>query len=152
MTVIAYRDGIMAADKQSTFQDMRMRTTKLFQHDDWIVGGCGGTAKIREIHEWMRNGMDPLTLPSFQRESETSVVMLLVKKDGLYYMDDSHALIHIEQSFYACGSGRDFAMAAMHMGATAKEAAEIACIYSSTCGMGVDTMQVPGWDGGVPSQ
>ena len=123
-----------------------MRTSKLRRHDDWIVGGCGGTAKLREIHEWIDNGMDPLTLPAFQRDPATSVEMMLASKAGLYYLDDSHALIHIEQPFFSCGSGRDFAMAAMHMGATAQEAVEIACIYSSACGMGVDTMVVPGME------
>lgn len=41
------------------------------------------------------------------------------------------------------GSGRDFAIAAMHCGKTAREAVEIASLYENGCGNGVDVLEAP---------
>ena len=45
---------------------------------------------------------------------------------------------HDEQ--FAIGSGRDFALAAMYLGKTAAQAVEVACVFDSGCGNGVDAM------------
>lgn len=46
----------------------------------------------------------------------------------------------LSSKFYATGSGRDFAIAAMHCGRTAKEAVEIACLYDVYSGGSVDVL------------
>jgi hypothetical protein len=43
---------------------------------------------------------------------------------------------------WAWGSGRDFALAAMHLGKTAAEAVEVACLFQSDCGLGVDHVEL----------
>ena len=46
----------------------------------------------------------------------------------------------VEDQFAAWGSGRDFALTAMHLGKSAREAVEIACLFENGCGNGVDVL------------
>jgi ATP-dependent protease HslVU (ClpYQ) peptidase subunit len=50
--------------------------------------------------------------------------------------------VHYEDKKTATGSGRDYALAAMHCGKTAREAVEIACLFETGCGNGVDELEV----------
>ena len=142
MTCIAYFDGFMAADKQTSFGCLPVRTTKLKRHGPWIVGGCGDAARVREIHEWVAGGMKPGELPDFQRDPEECVSVMLASADGLFVLQNSHALIRIEQPFMAIGSGCDFAIAAMHLGCSAEAAVAIACTYDVGCGLGIDVLEL----------
>ena len=47
----------------------------------------------------------------------------------------------VEDKQWAIGSGRDYAIAAMHLGRTAAEAVAVACLFDVSCGMGIDTME-----------
>lgn len=144
MTTIAYKNGILAADKQTNLGPFPTRTTKVFRHGEWLAAGTGDTHRIREIHEWIEAGMDPKTLPAFQRDPDTSATFILVDQKGeIFLLDNSHTLVQVEQPFYAIGSGRDFAMMAMHLGKSAPEAVELAAIYDTSTGMGVDTVTIP---------
>lgn len=143
MTTIAYKNGILAADKQSNFGPFPTRTTKVRRHGKWLAAATGDTARIGEIHEWIEQGMDPAKLPDFQRDAGTSATVLMVNEAGeVYLLENSHVLIRIEQDFYAVGSGRDFAMMAMHLGKSAPEAVELASVYDSATGQGVDTLTI----------
>ena len=67
--------------------------------------------------------------------------MLVVLPDRSLHKFEStpHPLRFPPQNF-AIGSGRDFALAAMHLGKTAVEAVEVACHFDSGCGNGIDTL------------
>ncbi len=45
-----------------------------------------------------------------------------------------------EAKYLCIGRGRDFAFGALAMGADAYKAVMIACLYESSCGMGIDTL------------
>lgn len=141
MTTIAYKNGILAGDKQTTHGKVSVRTRKVHKIGDWLVGGAGDTAHLHEMHEWIREGMDPKTLPAFQRDTGSCVEILMVDKAGkLFMLENSHVLYEVEQQFFAIGSGRDFALAAMHLGKSAPEAIEVAAQFDVNTGMGVDTV------------
>lgn len=55
------------------------------------------------------------------------------------YEDNDAQLIRGKEAW---GSGRDFALGALSMGATAKEAAQIACKHSTTCGGKIHTFTI----------
>lgn len=43
--------------------------------------------------------------------------------------------MRVDSAFHAVGSGRDFAIAAMHYGKSAREAVELACLYDVSTGL-----------------
>lgn len=142
MTTIAYKNGILAGDKQMNSGTLPTRTTKVRRCGGWICGASGDTARCHEILAWIEKGMDPATLPAYQRDPETCVLVIMVNQEGLYLLENSHLPHRVEEDFYAIGSGRDFALMAMHLGKSAPEAVELASIYDKKTGLGVDTLTI----------
>lgn len=129
MTTIAWDGKTLAGDKQTTDVDMRMRTTKVVRIGNLLVGGSGNAGRIRAMHEWIANGRKPEALPSFQNSDSDSVKLLVVDQGQLFMYDVGHCPIPIENPFYAVGSGRDFAMAAMHLGLSAADAVKVSAAF-----------------------
>ena len=50
--------------------------------------------------------------------------------------------VRFEGDHFAAGCGRDFAMAAMHLGKSAREAVEVAMALDNCCGNGIDTLSL----------
>lgn len=141
MTVIAWDGKTLAADKQTTDAGLRLKTTKIFKFGNLLVGGCGDTARIVEMREWIENGCKKEDLPAFQRDAATFAPMLVIDNGRCCQYWNGHLPIWIEDGFAAIGSGRDFALAAMYLGKTAREAVEIACHFETGCGNGVDVLE-----------
>lgn len=148
MTVIAWDGKTLAADRQCTSAGLVSSVTKVFQlsggvYDRHYVGVCGNMARAMELVNWLEtfNG-DPVSLPDFQRDDDLCVLMLVISPEGQCFEYGASPYPHEIASFHAIGDGCDFAMAAMHCGETAEEAVRIACVYSSTCGRGVDSFRV----------
>lgn len=142
MTVIAWDGKTLAADKRTNFGGLHGTTTKVSRlADGRLVGCCGNAAQIMEMKHWLTAGADPLAFPAQQRDEEKSVSMLVACPDGklLQYENTPYPLV-LENKRWAIGSGRDFAVAAMHLGRDAREAVEIASIFDCGCGNGVDTL------------
>jgi ATP-dependent protease HslVU (ClpYQ) peptidase subunit len=59
----------------------------------------------------------------------------------LQYESTPHPLV-IQDKHWAIGSGRDFAIMAMHLGKTAAESVELASLFCNDCGNGVDTLEL----------
>lgn len=125
MTTIAYRDGVMAADTLASSDGIPCRCTKLFRLDDGrVVGFAGNVEASRLFLEWLRIGGNKPSLTDADRKSFHALVM---HPDG--HVDEwetDRVGVTLEDPFYAIGSGRMAALAAMHMGANAVEAIEIA--------------------------
>lgn len=144
MTTIAYKDGILAGDRQSNYGSLPAATTKIHRHGKWVAGACGNTAQIAQVHKWVADGMDPSQYPAFQNDPQDAVTMLLASAEGLFVLDCTPVPYKIEQPFFAIGSGRDFAIAAMDLGLNAVEAVHLASKFDTTTGLGVDAMTVEG--------
>jgi len=48
----------------------------------------------------------------------------------------------VEDKVYAGGCGRDYALAAMHLGHDARKAVEVACALDVHCGLGIDALEL----------
>lgn len=83
-----------------------------------------------EFVEWMRKKND-----SFRSENE----YLVAYRDRLFRVYDSLAVFEIP-SHAAIGSGQDFAIAAMHLGKTAADAARVAADLDLYCSGSIDTI------------
>lgn len=146
MTVIAWDGRVLAADKRTNFGGMHGTTTKVHRMPDGSRVGCAGnTAQIYEMLEWLKNGADADKLPAVQRDPKECVSMLVIRPDGsvLQYENTAYPIL-IEDKLWAIGSGRDFALAAMHCGKSAVEAVQLACQLDVGCGNGVDGLSVEG--------
>ncbi len=125
MTTIAYKDGVIAYDS-------RVTRGSLIDHDDF--------EKLihRDGHRFLFTGCGPDFADLIDEFLGKKIVSKPLEANGLvitngrlcqighdaesgFWVDD----VWSERPF-AIGSGRDFALAAMDMGATAKEAVEVA--------------------------
>ena len=140
MTVIAWDGKTLAADKRATNNGRATTVTKLFRHGEYRLAVSGELVKGLEMIEWLRGGAAPEKLPAFQKTSDF-VAVLRIGPDGAYLYENSHIPFKIEEPFYAMGSGRDFALMALHLGSPAARAVELTNELDTTCGNGVDVME-----------
>lgn len=137
MTCIAWKDGVLAADKRSTEGSMARTTTKIIRAANGeLLGATGNTSVCRELREWWLAGADATKWPAAGREASLLVIQPSTGK--VLFVWDGPVPVELEDDFIAIGCGSDFATAAMHCGKSAREAVEIACLYSTNCGNGID--------------
>ena len=147
MTVVCYRDGTMAADTRIVHSDAGIaRATKLFRkrigRREHILGFAGDVSYATLYIEWFGSGKPmPDQLRNIPEDNGFNVLILAGKK--LYEADGVGRPIEVESKFYAIGSGAMAALGAMHHGATALQAAKIACKLDHNCGLPIQTMILP---------
>ena len=143
MTVVAWDGTTLAADKRVTYQGLACTVTKIFRVGDKLVGFSGNGDQAMEMLAWFREGADFRTFPQSQRSKEDWVATLVINADGSAMDFERTPFPYpLEDRFLAIGSGRDYALAAMHLGKTAREAVEIACLFDAGCGNGVDELKL----------
>lgn len=141
MSVVVWDGNYLAADKRASFGSLIRTATKIFRLNNSLVGYVGDLDAGEELLAWFKDGQDPAKFPLTQRDKDNWVGLLVVKSDrSLLKYERTPYPIKIQDRQYAIGSGRDFAYAAMYCGRTAVEAVNIACIFDSTCGNGVDVL------------
>ena len=141
MTVIAWDGSILAADRQSTNNGMKRAVTKIKKIGDSLYGISGSFDRGVTVLNWVEAGKDPQEWPEFQQKEEDYCFLLEIAPGGIIYKYEREPYpIHIEEIQYAQGSGRDYAMGAMFMGANAVEAVKAACEFDVSCGMGIDIL------------
>lgn len=142
MTCVAWDGKTLAADKRVVYAGLARTVTKIFRVDNVLVGIAGDGAQGMEMIDWIRGGCAPDRFPASQRDKEQWATIAVIKADGLWVYERSPYPMRIEDKTYATGSGRDYALAAMHLGKTAREAVEIACLFETGCGNGVDVLEL----------
>lgn len=68
--------------------------------------------------------------------------MLIAPNGEPFMVEDDLTLIQIKAPFYAEGSGADFAIGAMEMGASAEQAVQAAIKHSANCGGKIQTVKL----------
>lgn len=141
MTCIAWDGKTLAADKRATNGTARNTVTKIYRAGDVLVGVSGDLAFGMQLLEWVMAGRNPDTFPASQREEKTWQPMLVIEADGtMARYEQTPYPIRWQDAFGAIGSGRDYALAAMHLGKTAEEAVAVATAFDPGCGNGIDTL------------
>lgn len=129
MTTIAYRDGVMAADSRAYTGNRAPigRKTKVRRLLDGTLIGCSSLipGQSEAAINWFENGADASDPPP----GDCKTAILAVRPGGeVFFSSDSWFLsgpLHGE--FFAIGSGNEYALGAMAMGASAERAVELAC-------------------------
>lgn len=132
MTIITYRDGIMAADRM-TFLYGTTRSpglvTKIDRlRDGSLFSGAGKRAERANMRNWLEN-------PEGERPDTDDTTCILVRPDGTITVFDGNDDLELgDVPFYAIGTGGAAALGAMYAGASAEDAVRIACKIAPFCG------------------
>lgn len=104
---------------------------KVFRLDSGIVALCGDYTAGHILLDWVRDGAKPRKKPTML--TEASFELLWVRPDGAFTLDEE---LHPVPALipYAAGTGADFAMAALHLGYSARQAVELACKLDTNSG------------------
>jgi ATP-dependent protease HslVU (ClpYQ) peptidase subunit len=140
MTIIAYRDGVMAGDTQVQC-GIGLRTSatyKIFRSNDgdYRLGGAAGLySSINRFRIWLETGAHGDFDPKCGNDGFHA---LLVDASGNVFTveDDGSAVLQIAP-YHAVGIGRSVALGAMFAGADAELAAKAAIVLHTGCGGGI---------------
>lgn len=156
MTVIAFKDGKIAGDRLITHLGTRMgQSTKIAVGLGGILIGCSGHGgQSGELRDWFI-GLGPRARE--QKPPERPGIKDDVASLIVIYPDGYAEIVDVETGtraelvgpFFALGSGSDYALGAMAAGASAVDAALIACRFNVHCGGGVDWLDRDGNGGRV---
>lgn len=135
MTTVAWDGETLAADKMTVNYGMPRSCTKIRKIHGHLVFGCGKHSTVMKFFDWFEMGRGV-----FPECPDTSLYVITPDKRILVY--EAEIPYEVEELFFACGSGRDFAVAAMHLGKNAVEAVEIAALFDINTGRGVDTLKL----------
>jgi ATP-dependent protease HslVU (ClpYQ) peptidase subunit len=139
MTVIAWDSVTLAADRQANASGAIYQVTKIFRVGDTLVGLSGDFSHALMMLDWLRTNGNVANFPA--PIGEDKGFLLVIHRDGrIQRYEYSPFPLLVEEKRHANGSGREFALAAMHCGRTAVEAVEVACALSCDCGLGIDTL------------
>jgi ATP-dependent HslUV protease subunit HslV len=142
MTTIAYRDGVLASDSRATYDDWtQSKCIKLYRakskvdpvKGDVLVGTAGHSSASLLFLDWLEVGGEPRLHDRGVNEM-TEFECLIVHKSGIWVGDRLCRLEKLEEDFWAAGSGRQAALAAMHCGKSAIDAVRMACRIDSFSG------------------
>lgn len=141
MTCIIWDGKTLAADKQATNAGLKRRVTKLRKIRGHLCAVSGDFDYAQEVFQWFEAGADPATYPACQKtESWVSFLVITPERRILKYERSPYPADFTEDGAYAMGSGRDFAIAAVHLGFDAAKGVEVASFFESGCGLGCDTL------------
>lgn len=151
MTVIAYRDGVLAGD--SCWSDNGLVTTrasKLFRLKSGGVIGEAGDADSREMRELFTEVTGEDTMPTRKQLLEVGIDYhgLLVLADGSVWdvsvdiKNNDAGLYPVREPYYAVGAGKMLALGVMWKGGTAEEAVQCACESHTDCCLPVTTLSL----------
>lgn len=147
MTCLAWDGRFLAADKMASNGNTCRTTTKIRRikrvgHMVEVIGITGELDSGLLLMQWYENGADPKDWPDCQKDNDRWSRLVVADKTGCWQYERLPVKSRIEDRFSAWGQGRDFAIAAMHLGQTAAQAVAIANIYDTGCGNGVDVLEL----------
>jgi hypothetical protein len=148
MTAIAYRDGILAVDRQVTWGNIATTTNKVHTVNIPGIGLClvamsGKLRPVDDIVEHLKTTVRGRKEP-FSDMNPDSRYGIAVTQDLVVYpiYGDGKLGLPDTNEFIAEGSAFEFLMGTMAAGCTAEEAVRLACHYCDSCGQGVDFYDV----------
>ena len=142
MTTIAWDGMTLAADRQATVGNAVFMVNKLRRHEGWMLAYVGDADAGEEMMEWFRAGAKPEAFPEKQREDDRFAPLLAIRAGEVFLYERTPHPVRYPPQKFAMGSGRDFALAAMHCGRSAAEAVEVAALFDPGTGFGVDAMEI----------
>ena len=151
MTVIAYRNGVLAADTLVTSYGTRtsgvikILAAETSKGERWLIGGCGALGVTVPARLWVTNTDADLDKPIDFSGVDDSALILIDPTGRCFYSHSASPFVSEKFGpFHAIGSGADAARAAMLMGANARVAVDVAKEIETSCGGGTVWMTLDG--------
>lgn len=144
MTVIAFKDGVMAADTQLSAFNSACRAQKLVRlPDGGVAGGCGTWSHAYSALKYLENGGDPEDEHAAKLPTITDAAVLIARPDGsLWLLEERFPAYPLLDKQMAIGCGADAARMAMSLGLSAVEAVSKVTRQDLLCGDPVQSMDV----------
>ena len=139
MSVVVWDGKTLAADRQATNSNLRRKMCKISKHGDILIAGTGVQTSTQAVRNWVLAGAEPDKFPKSETDEHTAVWVINRNGTIVKFENSPFGIVYLDKVF-AEGSGRDFALGAMFMGADAVTAVEAACTYDIYCGGGIDTL------------
>lgn len=118
--------------------------TKIKKINNKLCGASGYGVLLGSFFNWVENGCIEKEWPEEIKESEGFNGIIIEKDENKIKIKKYEKYcpypIIIEDEFFAIGSGRDYAMAAMWLGKDSELAVKIASNFDPYCGNGFDTI------------
>ncbi len=137
MTIIAYRAGCLAADSHVTGSGtITGASVKIARNRKGDLAGATGDAVYGyAFRQWFLKGekgeAPDAAAPGKPEDSNRG---LIVRHNGVIEVFEFRGKHVVEAKYYAMGSGRDAALGAMFMGASAVDAVKAAIAHDTGCG------------------
>lgn len=140
MTIVVFDGKTLAADRAAVINGVKYEVSKLEwdNQDHEAVTGTGDPALIMLLRDWYYDGAKPDDYPLHLG----TAALIVVKKHAGLTLYRSRYPEDYGFSKVAFGSGLQYAVGALAMGATAEQAALVACQYDPSCGHGVDVVDL----------
>lgn len=137
MSIVAYRDGIICSDGRMTINDMILSDSykKIVKRDGAVAGFVGDAEHCAALMRWFTEKFDLNTIPQNKGSGLVILDRTIKKKKAVkILMIEEGGYFEVGDDFYARGTGREVALGAMLMGATAYEAVEASIKRINTTG------------------
>lgn len=142
MTVIAYKDNVMACDSCWSNNGVVVNLAdKIIRLSSGGLLGEAGDSDTREIIALLDKVKKPAQLPAREQIAKLGIdyEALLVLPDGQIWNvfadidKKDYGVYRVRRPFIAVGGGKEVAIGSMAAGASAPTAAAIACQWVTTC-------------------
>ena len=143
MTVIAYDENIVAADRMATFDGTKIESTKIEIFNNEIIAVCGAAPISELMKNWYKDGAIVENYPKLDKDCPDASVIVFKQSGVFMYNDGYPEPMKIENEKYAFGCGSHYAISALHFGATAEDAVKTTIKLDYRCGFGVDVLKMP---------
>lgn len=140
MTTIAFDGTHLCADTLITAGSERVGyQSKIYAFSSGYVAYCGDVTACHVVLDWIRKGARKNARPVLELES--SFELLWIKKGKVFVVDEE---LFPRPGFtpYTLGSGAAYALAALHLGCTARQAVELAIKLDTGSGGDIDEVCV----------
>jgi hypothetical protein len=125
VTVIVWTPDVMATDSLALRGDTHYYVQKLWREGNAVIGLCGSSDYAMAWLAWYRAGRISADYPKCQDKDDYAIAV--VAQEGYVYAYDRVPYpVRYEQPFAAWGCGREVALGALAMGASAVQAVEVA--------------------------
>lgn len=137
MTTIAWDGTTLAGDTLCVSYNLKREVQKIWRlADGRLYGGSGEYQGVLAVKQWLEDGEPDDKEPLLDDFS----AMVIDQKGHAFRLESQLVYMPIVEPYFAVGSGRDFALAAMFLGKNAREAVELAALFDIYTGFKVETL------------
>lgn len=135
MTIIAYRDGVLAADTAIVAGDTMLPDciVKIVKDRGSLAGAAGSATYNHAFLAWFL-GHELGEPPTPVKDDGLFDIGIIVRPDGTIERHEPGGKFVITPVYYAVGSGEDVALGAFFAGADAEQACAAAIAHDTSCG------------------